>query len=96
MGLFYMDTNAKTENPLLVSTPASKCAWSISGKSIVCAVARSSSLGDEFYDIKLEGTKELILSPNSKIDTAEIFLSGAEDYLIILNGLDDHLYVLKR
>jgi len=96
IGLFYKDISSDTEIPLNVATYASKCVWSIDDKTIVCGVPRSSASGDEIYEIGLDGTKKLISSPTSRIDTAELFLSGLDDYVVILNGLDNKLYVLKK
>lgn len=96
IGLFYKDTLSEFETSLNVATDASKCDWSIDEKSIVCGVPRSSESGDEIYEIGLDGTKKLISSPTTKINTAELFLSGLDDYLIVLNSLDNKLYVLNK
>jgi hypothetical protein len=96
IGLFYKDVSSKSETPLNVATDASKCAWSIDSKTVVCGVPGSSTSGDEFYEISLDGTKKLLSSPTSRINTAELFLSGLDDYVVILNGLDNKLYVLKK
>ncbi len=96
IGLFYKDLSSGSETPLNVSTSALKCDWGIDGKTIVCGVPRSSASGDEFYEIGLDGIKKLISSPTSKINTAELFLSGLDDYIVVLNGLDNKLYVLKK
>ena len=95
-GLFYKDLSSDTETSLNVSTSASKCDWGIDSKTVVCAVPSSSSFGDEIYEISLDGTKKLLSSPTSRIDTTELFLSGLDDYVIILNSLDNKLYVLKK
>lgn len=96
IGLFYKDVFSESETPLNVATSASKCDWTIDGKAIVCGVPRSSASGDEFYEIGIDGTKKLLSSPTSKISTAELFLSGLDDYVVVLNELDNKLYVLKR
>lgn len=96
IGLFYKNASSESETPLNVSTSASKCDWSIDDKTIVCGIPRSSGSGDEFYEIDLDGTKKLLSSPTSRINTAELFLSGLDDYVVILNSLDDKLYVLKK
>ncbi len=96
IGLFYKDVSSETETPLNVSTSASKCDWSIDSKTVVCGVPGSSASGDEFYEISLDGTKKLLSSPTSRVDTAELFLSGLDDYVIVLNNLDNKLYVLKK
>lgn len=96
IGLFYKDVLSESETPLNVSTSASKCDWGIDGETVVCGVSKSSASGDEFYEIGLDGTKKLISSPTSRINTSELFLSGLDDYVVILNGLDNKLYVLKK
>ncbi len=96
VGLFYKDVFSESETPLNVATSASKCDWSIDKKAIVCGVPGSSASGDEFYEIGIDGTKKLLSSPISRIDTAELFLSGLDDYVVILNSLDDRLYTLKK
>ncbi len=92
----YAGTESRPEVSLGVSTSASKCVWSIDDKSVICGVPRSSAPGDEIYEIGLDGTKKLLSSPTSRIDTTELFLSGLDDYVVILNGLDNKLYVLKK
>lgn len=94
--LFYKDISSELEIPLNVATSASKCEWGIDGKTIVCGVPRSSASGDEIYEIGIDGTKKLLSSPISRINTAELFLSGLNDYVVILNSLDSKLYVLKK
>ncbi len=94
--LFYKDISSGSETLLNVSTSASKCDWGIDGKTVVCGIPRSSGLGDEIYEIGLDGTKKLISSPASRINTAELFLSGLDDYIVVLNSLDNKLYVLKK
>lgn len=96
ISLFYKDITSKSETPLNVSTSASKCDWGIDSKTVVCGIPGSSASGDEFYEIGLDGTKKLISSPTSRINTEELFLSGLDDYVIILNSLDSKLYVLKK
>lgn len=96
IGLFYKDILSEFETSLNVSTNASKCDWSIDGKTVVCGVPRSSESGDEIYEIGLDGTKKLLSSPTTRINTAELFLSGLDDYVVILNDLDNKLYVLKK
>lgn len=94
LSLFYKDISSEIETPLNISTSASKCDWGIDGKTVVCGVSKSSSSGDEIYEISLDGTKKLLSSPTTKINTSELFLSGLDDYVIILNSLDNKLYVL--
>ncbi len=94
--LFYKDISSESETPLNVATSASKCDWSIDDKTVVCGVPRTSASGDEFYEISLDGTKKLLSSPTSRINTAELFLSGLDDYVVILNSLDNKLYMLKK
>ena len=95
-GLFYKDVSSESETTLNISTSASKCDWGIDGKTVICGVPKPSTSGDEIYEINLDGTKKLISSPTSRINTAEIFLSGLENYIVILNSLDNKLYVLKK
>ncbi len=92
----YNGTDFEPEVSLGVSTLASKCVWSIDDKSVICGVPKSSSAGDEIYKISLDGTKKLLSSPSSNISVGEIFLSNLEDYVIILNSLDNKLYVLNK
>lgn len=94
--LSYKDLHSDTETSLGVSTRASKCDWSTDGQSVVCGVPRSSGSGDEIYEISLNGTSKLLSSPTIRVNTSELFLSGLDDYVIILNSLDDKLYGLKR
>ena len=94
--LLYKDVLSESETSLNISTSASKCDWGIDGKTVVCGVPKSSVSGDEIYEISLDGTKKLLSSPTSRIDTAELFLSGLDDYVVILNGFDNKLYVLKK
>ncbi len=96
INLFYKDTSSELETSLNVATSASKCEWGIEGEKIVCGVPRSSALGDEIYEINLDGTKKLLSSPKYKVNTAELFISGLDDYVVILNSLDNKLYVLKK
>lgn len=96
VSLYSKDIVLDNEVVLNVSTSASKCDWDMDGKTIVCGVPRSSASGDEIYEIGLDGTKKLLSSPNSRIDTAELFLSSLDDYVVILNSLDNKLYVLKK
>ena len=96
IGLFHKDIASGTETPLNTSTSASKCDWGIDGKTVVCGVPRSSASGEDFYEISLDGAKKLLSSPTSKINTSELFLSGLDDYIVILNSLDNKLYVLKK
>jgi len=96
VNLYYKDIASGVETPLNVSTSASKCAWSIDSKTVVCGVPRSSASGDEFYEIGLDGSKKLIASPSMRINTAELELAGLDDYIVILNSLDNKLYVLKK
>ncbi len=96
IGLFYKDVSSESEIPLNVSTSTSKCDWSIDGKTVVCGIPGSSASGDEIYEIGLDGTKKLLSSPTTRIDIAELFLSGLDDYVVILNSLDSKLYVLKK
>ncbi len=96
VGLFYKDISSGAETPLNVATNASKCDWSIDSKTVVCGVLRSSGSGDEIYEINLDGTKKLLSSPTTRIDTTELFLSGLDDYVVILNSLDSKLYMLKK
>ena len=94
--LFYKNLGSESETSLGVSTSASKCDWSIDNKTVVCGVPKPQASGDEVYEINLDGTKKLLSSPTTKIDTAELFLSGLDDYVVILNSLDNKLYVLKK
>lgn len=96
VGLFYKDPSSDSEADLKVSTSASKCDWGVGGKSVVCGVPRSSASGDEIYEIGLDRTKKLISSPTQRLDVSELFLSGLDDHVVILNSLDNRLYVLKR
>ncbi len=99
LNLSYKDYNGTESEPevsLGISTSASKCAWSIDNKSVVCGVPRSSTAGDEIYEIGLDGTKKLLSSPSSNISVGEIFLSNLEDYVVVLNDIDSKLYVLKK
>ncbi len=96
LGLFYKNISSDTEIPLNIATDASKCDWSIDGKTIVCGVPKLSEFGDEIYEIGLDGTKKLLSSPTSRINTAELFLSGLDDYVVVLNSLNNKLYVLKK
>ncbi|MDO8496459.1 MAG: hypothetical protein Q7S43_03320 [bacterium] len=96
LGLFYKDISSESETPHNIATSESKCDWGIDGKSIVCGVSGSSGAGDEFYEIGMDGTKKLLSSPTTRIDTAELFLSGLDDYIVILNSLDNKLYMLKK
>lgn len=96
ISLFYKDTTSESETPLNVSTSASKCDWIIDGKTVICGVPRFSASGDEIYEISLDGTKKLLSSPTTKITTAELFLAGLDDYVVVLNDLDNKLYVLKK
>ena len=96
IGLFYKDMSSESIISLDVATNASKCDWGIDGETVVCGVPRSSASGDEIYEIDLDGTKKLLSSPTSKINTAELFLSSLDDYVVILNSLDNKLYVLEK
>lgn len=96
LGLFYKDIYSEIETPLNISTSASKCDWGVDAKTIVCGIPRSSGAGDEIYEIRLDGTQKLFSSPTSRINTAELFLSGLGDFVVILNSLDNKLYVLKK
>ncbi|HEY4474313.1 MAG TPA: hypothetical protein VJC06_00075 [Candidatus Paceibacterota bacterium] len=96
IGLFYKDVHSESETSLNVATEASKCDWGIDNKTVICGVPKSSASGDEIYEINLDGTKKLLSSPTSRINTQELFLSGLDDYVIILNSLDNKLYVLKK
>jgi hypothetical protein len=96
IGLFYKDVDSESEIPLNVATEASKCDWGVDNKTLVCGVPKFSAPGDEIYEIGLDGTKKLISSPTSTINVGNIFLSGLEDYIVILNDLDNRLYVLRK
>lgn len=96
ISLFYKDISSESEISLNVATSASKCDWGIDGKTVICGVPRSSATGDEIYEISLDGTKKLLSSPTTRIDTEELLLSGLNDYVVILNSLDSKLYVLKK
>lgn len=96
IGLFYKEVSSESETPLNISTSASKCDWGIDGKTVVCGVPKSSASGDEFYEIGINGVKKLLSSSTSRINTAELFLSGLDDHVVILNGLDNKLYMLKK
>ena len=95
-GLFYKNIPSEFEIALNVSTSASKCDWGIDNKTVVCGVPRSSASGDEIYEISMDGVKKLLSSPTSRINTSELFLSGLDDYVVVLNGLDNKLYILKK
>ncbi|OGM98342.1 MAG: hypothetical protein A2915_04530 [Candidatus Yanofskybacteria bacterium RIFCSPLOWO2_01_FULL_41_34] len=94
--LFYKDISSESETSLEVATNASKCDWEMDGKIVVCGVSRPSSSGDEIYEIGLDGTKKLISSPAQKLNISELFLSDLDDHVVILNALDNKLYVLKK
>lgn len=95
--LFYKDLSSNNEVLLGISTKASKCDLDINGETVVCGVPRPSASGDEIYEINnATGLVKLLSSPTSKIDTAELFLSGLGDYVTILNSLDDKLYLFKK
>lgn len=96
VSLFFKNIPSGLETSLNVSTRASKCDWGIDGESVVCGVPKLSSSGDDIYEISLDGTQKLLSSPTSKINTEELFLSGLDDYVVILNSLDHKLYVLKK
>lgn len=96
INLFYKEISSELETSLSVAISASKCEWGIDGKTIICGVPRSSALGDEIYEINLDGTKKLLSSPTTRINTTELFLSGLEDHVVVLNNLDNKLYVLKK
>lgn len=96
VSLFHKDLSSESETPLSIATSASKCDWGIDNKTVVCGVPRLSESGDEIYEIGLDGTKKLISSPTTKINTAELFLSGLDDYIVVHNSLDNKLYVLKK
>src|SRR3989344_4035363 len=96
VSLFYKNIFSDLETPLNVSTRASKCDWSIDGETVVCGVPKLSAPGDDIYEISLDGTQKLLSSPTTRINTAELFISGLDDYVVILNSLDDKLYVLKK
>ena len=92
--LFYKEITSETEINLQVATSASKCDWETGNQSIVCGIPKSSNLGDEIYEIKTDGTKNLLSSPEFRINTAELFISNTD--IVILNSINNKLYSLKR
>lgn len=94
--LSYKDLSSEKETFLGVSTRASKCDWSTDGQFVTCGVPRSSASGDEIYKINIDGTINMLYSPSSVVNVAELFLSSLDDDIVILNELDSKLYLLRR
>lgn len=94
--LFYKDIYSEKEIALGVSTRASKCDWSMDEEVVVCGVPRTSMSGDEIYEININGKIKLISSPTTKINASGLFLSGLDNHIIILNSLDNKLYVVNK
>lgn len=93
--LLYKNIMNNRETLLPITTVASKCAWSIDEKTIVCAMPTVSGGGEDIYEVNiLDGTKQLLsLLPN--IQVQEILLSNTSDHAIFLNSYDEKLYSLK-
>lgn len=109
LSLKIRDLTAGTETDLNAETFASKCTWSIDGKTVVCGVPTSSlgsdpalsgSVSDELYEISTaDGSQKPLWTKSSNrtnINVREIFLSSLEDYVVFLNSFDERLYSLPR
>lgn len=95
--LFYKNTRNNSEIvDLDINTNVSKCVWSQDDTHIICGLAGQSSLQDEFYKINTaDGLKTAVAASNVNLIVKEIALSRSEEFLYILNGLDEKLYFLK-
>ncbi len=93
--LWFKDFLSSENKDLVVSTTASKCSWGIGNDYVVCSVPRSGASGEDIYKIGLDGTKELLASPQKNIVAKQLMLTVLEEFVIILNNLDGKLYALK-
>jgi hypothetical protein len=90
---YYRDLTS-TEINIAIPLDAEKCTWA-SGKIIYCSVPRSSSKED-MYKLDLNNeVKEIIATPEFQLNTSEIFITPLENYIVILNGVDNKLYAMK-
>lgn len=94
--LYYKNIANGNEILLPITTIASKCAWSIDEKTIICAVPTASGDSEELYKIDATNyTKQLINSLGPNIQVQEILLSNINNYAIFLNSYDEKLYSIK-
>ena len=94
--LFYKSIGGKEPLLLSVSTSASKCAWSIDNKTVICAASLTAEENEELYKISIaDGVKQLITPLSQNMRVREILLTNIGDYAIFLNSYDEKLYFLK-
>ncbi|PIR41941.1 MAG: hypothetical protein COV30_00975 [Candidatus Yanofskybacteria bacterium CG10_big_fil_rev_8_21_14_0_10_37_15] len=94
--LFVKKISTSSSKDLKISTSAHKCVWSINNKNLFCAVNQSGQEGDDIYKINtVDGSKELVISYVKKVFAKQLLLTGAEDFLIIVEETNDKLYALK-
>ncbi len=94
--LSYQNIMDGSETLLPVTTSASKCAWSIDGKTIVCAVPTASGDGEELYKVDVTNkTKQLITALGPNMQVQEMLLSNIDNYAIFLNSYDERIYSVK-
>ncbi|MEX2090963.1 MAG: hypothetical protein WD989_02450 [Candidatus Paceibacterota bacterium] len=93
--LFVRDSASHKQNSLEVSTTASKCAWGLGGEYVICSVPRSGTGGEDIYKIGIDKTKELLASPKKSLIINQLLLTVLDEFIIVLNGMDDKLYALR-
>jgi hypothetical protein len=104
--LFILDADRQKESALTLNTLASKCAWTLDAKTIICGVPTapsndplvSSAIGDDIYEYALkDGSKKHLAGADFQdLRVQEMFLSPLEDFILFVNGFDGKLYGLKR
>lgn len=94
-GLYFMDLANKNEIPLNLNYTASKCAWSLNGKTAYCAGKDSFVSFDATSSVAVE-TNTVSSSQNADIGSAtNLLLTSIENYLIFKNTKDGKLYGLR-
>lgn len=94
--LFYKELGTGEFTDLNVDADASKCIWTNNEVDLICGIANRSSLKDEFYKISTtNGSKILVSTPSINLIVKEIAASQSENYIFVLNDIDNRLYALK-
>lgn len=99
ISLSVLDIRTRGQTAIELKTTADKCVWSIDEHTVICAVAKSTTVSEDIFKVDVSNMRQELLFTgdlNSPPISAEgLFFMPGENYLIFLNAMDDRLYSLK-
>ncbi|MDP2648126.1 MAG: hypothetical protein Q8P35_02710 [Candidatus Yanofskybacteria bacterium] len=97
--LSVLDIMTRSQTAIGLKTSADKCVWSIDERTVICAVAKSTTVSEDIFKIDVSSMRQELLFTGDlnspPISAEDLFLMPGENYLIFLNAIDDRLYSLK-